>query len=416
MDDAAPPPTDPRPAPGWGAPALPPWPWLLRAVALFWLVYFLFDAASGFLSALRSLFVILLVSLFLSLALEPAVDALARRGWRRGPATGVAILGLLVGIIGFTVAMGSLVVNQVGDFVDEAPEYLQDIEDWVNDRFDADLEFDDVIADLEDPDGPARQFAEDIAGNVLAFSVAAVGVLFQALSVLLFTFYLVADGPRLRRTICSVLPAHQQRRVLWAWEIAIQKTGGYLYSRLVLATLSGAATAIALGIIGVPYYLALALWVGIISQFIPVVGTYLAGGLAVLVAVLNDPVDGIITLAFIVVYQQIENYVFAPRVTAHTLQLHPAIGFGAVIVGGSVLGPIGALLAVPIAAVLQAFISTLGDRHEVVDSDLTQERSTTAGRSGRSWLRWRRAPDASVEEHVGRVVAESGSTPGETDG
>ncbi|HEX5615143.1 MAG TPA: AI-2E family transporter [Acidimicrobiia bacterium] len=369
-------------------PGLPPWPWLLRAIALFWLVYFVFDAASGLLSALRSLFVILLVSLFLSLALEPAVDWLARRGWRRGSATGLAIVVLLVATAGFGVVMGSLVVNQVSDFVDEAPQYLQDIEDWVNDRFDADLEFDDVIADLEDPDGAARQFAEDLAGNALAFSVAAIGVLFQMLSVLLFTFYLVADGPRLRRTICSVLPAHQQRRVLWAWEIAIQKTGSYLYSRLVLATFSAGATMLVLGIIGVPYYVALALWVGIISQFIPVVGTYLAGGLAVLVALLNDPVDGVLTLVFIVVYQQIENYVFAPRVTAHTLQLHPAIGFAAVVVGGSVLGPVGALLAVPIAAVLQAFISTFGERHEVVDSDLTQE--VPAPRARRSWLPWRR--------------------------
>jgi len=402
MDDAPAPPPPGAPTTSEVAVAhssLPPWPWLLRTIALFWLVYFAFDAASGLLSALRSLFVILLVSLFLSLALEPAVDWLARRGWRRGSATGLAIVGLMLGIIGFGVVMGSLVVNQVGDFVDEAPQYLQDIEDWVNERFNADLEFDDVIADLEDPDGPARQFAEDLAGNALAFSVAAIGVLFRVLSILLFTFYLVADGPRLRRTICSVLPAHQQRRVLWAWEIAIQKTGSYLYSRLVLATFSAAATALALGIIGVPYYVALALWVGIISQFIPVVGTYLAGGLAVLVAVLHDPVDGVLTLAFIVVYQQVENYVFAPRVTAHTLQLHPAIGFGAVVAGGSVLGPVGALLAVPIAAVMQAFISTFGDRHEVVDSDLTQEPRTP--RTRRSWLQRRRGPDAPVEELTG---------------
>jgi predicted PurR-regulated permease PerM len=363
----------PEAAPEARSPALPPWNWMLRAILAFWAVYFLLDAASGLLSALRSLLVILLVSLFLSLALEPAVDWLARRGWRRGVATGLVILALLVGIAGFSFAIGSLVVNQVGDFVDDAPSYLQDIEDWINERFDSDVELDDVIAELEDPNGPARQFAQDLAGNVLAFSVTALGVVFQALSVLLFTFYMVADGPRLRRTICSVLPPDRQRRVLWAWELAIQKTGGYLYSRVVLATLSAVFTAIALWVIGVPYAVALALWVGIISQFIPVVGTYLAGGLAVLVALLDDPAKGLLTLAFVVLYQQVENYLFAPRVTAHTLQLHPAIGFAAVIVGGSILGPIGALLAVPVAAVLQAFVSTLGERHEVVETDLTQQ-------------------------------------------
>ena len=94
------------------------------------------------------------------------------------------------------------------------------------------------------------------------------------------------------------------------------------------------------------------MWVGIISQFIPVIGTYLAGALAVLVAVLNDPVDGIIVLAFVVVYQQVENYVFAPRVTAQTLSLHPAVAFGTVIAGAAILGPVGALLALPVAAVM----------------------------------------------------------------
>jgi len=371
MDDAQPE-TSGEAAAGADA-ATPPWPWLLRAVLLFWVTYFVLDAARGLIASLRSLLVILLVSLFLSLALEPAVDRLARRGVRRGAATGLVLLGVVLAVAGFAFAIGSLVVQQVETFVDDAPAYLQDIEDWVNDRFDANLEFDDVIDELRDPQGAARQFAEDLAGNALAFSVAALGVVFQGLSVLLFTFYLVADGPRLRRTICSVLPPERQRRVLWAWELAIEKTGGYLFSRVVLAALSATFTALALWIIGVPYALALALWVGVISQFIPVVGTYLAGGLAVLVALLNDPVDGLATLAFVVVYQQVENYVFAPRITRSTLQLHPAIGFAAVIVGGSVLGPVGALLALPVAAVLQAFVSTLGERHEVVDSGLTAE-------------------------------------------
>ncbi|MCZ7536848.1 MAG: AI-2E family transporter [Acidimicrobiia bacterium] len=255
---------------------------------------------------------------------------------------------------------------------------MQDIEDWANDRFDANIEFDDVISDLKDPQGTARQFANDLAGNVVSFSVRALGVVFQIFTVILFTFYLVADGPRLRRAICSVLPPDRQRNVLRAWELAIEKTGGYLYSRVLLAGLSALAHWIALSIIGVPYALALALWVGVISQFIPVVGTYLAGALAVLIAVLNDPVDGVWTLGTVVVYQQIENYLFAPRVTAHTLSIHPAVAFACVIAGAGLIGPVGALLALPAAAVIQAFISTIGERHEVVESELTADRTRRA--------------------------------------
>ena len=134
-----------------------------------------------------------------------------------------------------------------------------------------------------------------------------------------------------------------------------------------------------------PYTLALALWVGIISQFIPVIGTYIAGALAVLVAVLNDPVDGIIVLAFVIVYQQVENYYFAPRVTAQTLSLHPAVAFGAVIVGAALLGPVGALLALPATAVMSAFIAELGERHEVVESELTAYDERRAPK--RRWFR-----------------------------
>ncbi len=178
-------------------------------------------------------------------------------------------------------------------------------------------------------------------------------MVFQIFTIALFTFYLVADGPRLRRTICSVLPPERQEVVLQAWELAIEKTGSYLYSRFILAVLSTAFHWIVLAILGVPYALALALWVGIVSQFIPVVGTYLAGALAVLVALLNDPVDGVIVLIFVIVYQQVENYIFVPRVTAQTLELHPAVAFGTVIAGAAILGPVGALLALPAAAVIR---------------------------------------------------------------
>lgn len=365
MDDAAPP--DPPAASG----RMPPW--VPKAIVLFWLGFIAVELVEGLLVALRTLLLALTVALFLSFAMEPAVNALTRRGWRRGGATGLVFVATLLIFGVFVFAIGSLVVGQVRNFVDEAPDYVQDLEDWINDTFDADVDFDDLADELDDPQGPARRFVEDLAGDALKAGLTAVAVLFQVLTIGLFTFYLVADGPRLRRTICSLLRPERQQVVLRAWELAIDKTGGYLYSRLILAGLSGAFHWVVLAVMDVPYALALALWVGVVSQFIPVVGTYLAGALAVLVAALNEPVDGAVVLAFVVVYQQVENYVFAPRVTAHTMSLHAAVAFGAVIAGAAVLGPIGALLALPAAAVVQAFVSELGERHEVVESHLTAE-------------------------------------------
>jgi predicted PurR-regulated permease PerM len=370
--------------------------WVPKGIALFWLGFILVELVEGVLVALRTLLIALTVSLFMSFAIEPAVNGLARRGWRRGAATGFVFLVIFLVSMVFVVAIGSLVVSQVRNFVDEAPEYVQNIEDWINDTFDANVDFDDLIDELNDPDGPARGFVEDLAGNALKAGLTALSVLFQVFTIALFTFYLVADGPRLRRTICSVLPPNRQEIVLQAWELAIDKTGQYLYSRFILAVISTACHWVVLQIMGVPFALALALWVGIVSQFIPVVGTYLAGALAVLVAFLNDPVDGVVVLIFVVLYQQIENYIFQPRVTAHTLSMHPAVAFGTVIAGAAILGPVGALLALPAAAVIQAFISTIGERHEVIESELTAERGRR--RRGRRWFRRGGAQDDDADD------------------
>ena len=112
---------------------------------------------------------------------------------------------------------------------------------------------------------------------------------------------------------------------------------------------------------------------GLVSQFIPVVGTYIAAAVPLLVALLEDPWSALFFLIFVVVYQQIENYLLAPRITARTMQLHPAVAFGAALAGGSISGLIGAFMALPAAAVIQATVSTYLTRHEVVESELTRE-------------------------------------------
>jgi len=106
-------------------------------------------------------------------------------------------------------------------------------------------------------------------------------------------------------------------------------------------------------------------------RFLPVIGTYIAGALPVLVQFVDSPPKALIILIFVILYQQIENYFLLPRVTARTMDLHPAIAFGAAIAGGAVLGAVGAILAIPAAAMAQAVVSNFGERHEVIDSHLT---------------------------------------------
>ncbi len=175
-----------------------------------------------------------------------------------------------------------------------------------------------------------------------------------------------AEGPKLRDTVSRRFPPRQQRVIATVWTIAVQKTGGYVVSRLVLAALSALVTGVFLAILGVPYWLPLAIWTGLVSQFIPTIGTYLAILLPALIALAAQPTDAIWVVVFATVYQQIENYVIGPRVTALTVFIHPAVAFGAVIVGASLFGPLGGLVSIPVVAAIQAVIETYGHRYELV--------------------------------------------------
>ncbi|MDQ3529110.1 MAG: AI-2E family transporter [Actinomycetota bacterium] len=323
--------------------------------------------------ALRGVLVMLLVSLFLSFAAEPAVQFLARRGVRRGFATGaVFLVGLLV-TAGMVVAMVPLFVQQVTDLIDSVPRSINDLNEILDGL--PLIPSVEVTPELEvELRGLALEFGErartvalGAAGNVVSLGATAFAALFQLLAVGLVTFYLVADGPRLRRALARPLPPERQREMLAIWELAIAKTGGYIYSRLLLAFACGLAHLLLLLILGVPFALPLALWVGVTSAFVPVVGTYLGGVLLVLVALVNNPINALWVVAFIVLYQQLENYALAPAIQSRTMDVHPAVAFVAVLIGGTLLGGVGALLALPATAILQALLSTYVRRHSLID-------------------------------------------------
>lgn len=350
--------------------ALPRWFW--RAILAVGLSVAAYQFGRSVLIQLQGFLLIVAVAMFLSFAVEPAVNFLSDRGWKRSVATLFCFVVLIVVGGGFMFVMGDLVVTQVEDLVQKAPAYLDESTNWINDTFNTDITTDDITKQIETYQKDLTNVATGVGGRVLSVTGSLLGLIFQGFTVALFSYYMTSQAPQLRRNVCSVLPERNQRTVLHLWELAIVKTGGWIYSRLLLAALSSACTWIFLVILGVPSPLALALWVGLISQFIPAIGTYLAGALPVLIALLNDPIDALWVLGFILIYQQIENYFFSPKITAQTMDLHPAVAFGSAIVGGTLLGPMGAIMALPAAGVVQAFVSTILERHEVVGSHLTE--------------------------------------------
>ena len=353
--------------------------WVPRAILLLWLGFLGTILIQELWGSLFGFFLLLVISLFLALAIEPGVNRLARRGMRRGVATGLILAVVAVVLFGFVAVMGALVADQANELADNRDGYVTDVVAFINDNFGTNLDAAEIIGSIDDPQGPVREFLNSQADRAVKLGVTVFGTLFQAFSILLFTFYLAADGPRLRRTICRWLRPERQRVVLDVWELAVQKTGGYLSSRAILAVVSSFLHWIALQAIGTPAPIALALWVGVVSQFLPVIGIYVAGALPLLLTVIDSPIKGLFVLSFIVVYQQIENFLIAPKITAQTMQLHAGVAFGSAIIGGAVLGPTGAIPGLPSAAVIQGILTSVGNRYEVVDDTPSDISGDTPG-------------------------------------
>ncbi len=349
-------------------------PWVRRAIVLWWAILVGLWATLMVARELRSLLIQVVFALFLSFAMEPAVDRLGRFGLRRSAATAITMLAVIAFFAVFLTAMGSLVARQLRELAAELPSYVTSAESWAEERFGIQITNEELLARI-DEGGQLNNYLSSAADNLVGVGTSLLTVLFQLLTIALFAFYFTADGPRLRQTICSVLPPARQVEVLRVWELAINKTGAFISSRVILAIVSAVVHWIVFFLLDLPSPVPLAIWVGLISQFIPVVGIYIAGIIPALIAVGVDPVSALWVVIFMVVYQQIENYVIQPRITAQTLNMHPAVAFAAVLAGTATFGATGALLALPFVATVQSFISAYIARHTVVESRLLEDRA-----------------------------------------
>jgi predicted PurR-regulated permease PerM len=300
-----------------------------------------------------------LVSFFVSAACEPAVNRLSARGWRRGVAAGLLLGGTLSVVLAAAVAIGAGTLGEMSQLRESLPGLGDELEKLMNDWFGVTVSLDGVVAKLEQVNFGAA------VGDA---AIKSLGVIGNVLASLLVSFYLIVDGPRLRKRLCALLPQKHQGEVLRVWDLAVEKTGGYIASKVILAAISAAVHTVLFASIGVPYAIPMGLWVGVISQVVPVIGTYLAIGLPVLLA-LGESSTGAAIGAVIgaTIYQQIENSLLAPRLTGQAVKVHPAVGFVSVLVVAAALGPAYTLLTIPVVATVQGFITAYVKTHELID-------------------------------------------------
>lgn len=337
-----------------------------RRVVTVVVILLLVGAGLWFVDQISSLLFMVFVALFVAVAMEPPVHTLAKRGWSRGGATALVFLAAVIVTAIFLIALVPLLVSQVSQLVDELPRYVESVSALLEDWFGLEIS----QTEITDQSNAAQDWlAENVGsllGGVVGFGSTVFGFVFFVITVGLFSFYMVAELPKLQQTVLSVLTPERQKRAIAIWETAVEKMGGYIYSRLILAVLGGTISAVFLTALKVPFSVPLGIWIGVLSQFIPVVGTYLAAILPAVVALSVSETTALWVVVFFVIYQQIENFVISPKITERTMAIHPAVSVAAIIAGGSILGPIGIILALPFAAIVQALISTSIHRHEVL--------------------------------------------------
>jgi predicted PurR-regulated permease PerM len=356
-----------------GAESKPP-PWVKPTIRWTILLIVAVVVATLLLGVLQQVVLYLVLALFFSFALEPAVNYLHdRRGWRRGSATGLLLALAFVFLAAIVLIFLSVVIEGAQAIVRQLPAWIDNAETWLSDTFGIDVSTEGATQSAEDASASLADMNVHPVQALLGFSMGLLGGIFAAFTVGMFIFYMVAEGPRFKRAVLSFFPSKKQEELVSIWEAAIEKTGGYFYSKLLLAVINGTGGFLVLSILDVPGAAALGLFQGAVAAFIPIIGTYIASAVPIVIALLAQGWEAaLIYLIYVLIYQQIENYLISPRLQGKVMQLHPAVAFGAALAGGALGGILWAFLALPFAATVQASASLYIERHEVEQEEFLE--------------------------------------------
>ena len=309
---------------------------------------------------------------FVALAMEPAVAKLAER-MKRGLATGVVLIVAGLALVGFVAAFGALFVNQLVGFAKAFPAIAADTLEWFNRATGSNFTFENILTEIGISTGDLAGYAQEVALYLVALVAGLLSSAFGIFVLVFFVFYISAGMPRLRTWLARRMKPELQVPFLAAWDLTKVKVGGYIAARIVLASINSACSAVVFALIGLPYWLPLALWTGLVAQFVPNIGTYISIALPVLVGLTSgDWLLGVYVLIWGIAYQQVENLTIEPRISARAVDLHPAVSFGAALLGAQLFGLSGALLGVPIAATVMAMLEIYKRRYELTPA--TEER------------------------------------------
>ena len=293
---------------------------------------------------------LLVVAFFLTLALNPMVEALSRRGLRRA----LSVTIVFVGLIAVFTALGFVVVPPVAQqgtlLADNAPTILDDLltNQFVQD-FDSHYHVVDKLQVEVEKLVTDGNFMSGVFGGVLGAGKAVASGFFAFLTVLVLTLFFLSSLPKVKHAAYGMMPASRRPRFISLSEEVMRRVGSYAIGQVAVATINAVCSWIMMSIVGIRYAAVLAVVVGFLG-LIPMVGASLGAAVVCLVALFDDPQKAAIALVYYVIYQQLENYVVAPKIMQRTISVPGAVTVVAALAGGTLLGVLGALLAIPVAA------------------------------------------------------------------
>ena len=301
----------------------------------------------------RSVLILLVVSMFIAVGLNPLVEWFMRRGLKRGLAVGVVFLLMILAVTGVGLAIVPVVTDQIDGLIKNAPQWLDlltksETLNELNVRYDFIKKAQDYIQD------PA--LAQKAFGGILGVGKVVANALFSAFTILILTLYFLASLPSVKRAAYSLVPASRRNRVSILGDEVLGRVGGYVSGQFLVAACAGFCMFIFLQIVGLgEYALALAIVV-MFTAFIPMVGGLIGVVLVALIGFTAGLWTGVACLVYGIIYQQVENYVVAPRIMRRAVDIPGAVTVIAALLGGALLGVVGALLAIPTAAAILLII------------------------------------------------------------
>jgi predicted PurR-regulated permease PerM len=302
----------------------------------------------------RSTLLLVFIAVFLAVALGPAVGFFRRRGVPRGLSILLVYVLITASIVGVGLLIVPPIVSQVDQLAKDIPGYVSDLRD--NKQF---RKYDDKYHISDKINEQARKLPShlgDAAGALQSITVGVFGAIVQLVTVLTMTFFLLLDGERIARFLLRLRgPQHEERHRRIAEDV-YGAIAGYVAGNLLISVLAGLTTYVTLTILDVPFAVPLAVLMAFLD-LIPLVGATLGGISIALVTLFNNfPTSTIVWVIVFIVYQQLENNVIQPVVYRRTVNVHPLAVIVAILIGGSLLGLLGALVAIPIAATIQIVV------------------------------------------------------------